>query len=470
MQRTMKCRLCAIFLLVATLLGVFLCCLPLKVGAGAVRDASDVLADLKQDTSFNTDEFPVVQNSTSLEVIHFAESEQGELLVYVYQPHQTPGKYQASSINISATTDDSLDIKNYYLDMVDYDGVFQKYVVRGLSALTNSVREYEVVSIFRMFDKDVDEAPSEDNGNSINEVVYPVAKKYTLKNTPNGTTLGVVDMQYITITDKFVGFIRYEAGSVLFVDKDLDVHFVAFSASVAIDKLLEADVLYSQQSYVNHLGIRGESWGEIETGKRAYLTAGQNMTYEYGVWKSKEYSWNTIESSTDFVKSASLERLYRQGVFNDVYAKTKFDENALKEIENCQWVLRFAQTEYLAEFNGLVVASCAGTIISEVSILRLAFETDGKYYNLPVVDNKQTGSRDPVGYDVYEVEAKEWWQKIMMLLCLILLCVVVSVLWGPITLVCKVLGAGFLFILKALLWVLTMPFKLIARLFHGGGG
>ena len=470
MQRTMKCRLCAVFLLVATLLGVFLC-VPFQASASAIRDGSDVLADLKQDPSFHTDEFPVVQNDASLQVIHFAESEQGELLVYVYQPHQTPGKYQASSINISATADGSLDIKNYYLDLVDYDGVFQKYVVCGLSALTNSMREYEVVSIFRMYDAAVDSALSDDNGNSINEVVYPVAKKYTLKNTPNGTTFGVSDVQTIQITDEYVGFMRYPAGSVLFTDVDIDVHYVAFSTNYKMDKLLEADVYYVQQSYSETGVAMNKAYGEKEE-KYSYLTVDKNLVYDRNAWWSKEYSWNTIETSAAFLESSAGKTLYKQNVFGSVYANSVIEDAAREEIGETEWVLRFAQTEYVQQDKGVQVPyiNTYATIVGEVSILRLAFETDGKYYNLPVIDNKQSGSLTPSNKIEYEVQASEWWQKIMMLLCLILLCVIVVLFLGPITLVCKVFGAGFLFLLKAFLWFLTMPFKLIARLFRGGGG
>ena len=98
----MKYRACALLLLVTTLLGV-LVCLPLQASASSLRDSSDVLADLKQDPSFNTDDYPVVNGDTAINFIHLAESEQGEVLIYVYQPHETYAKYRASSINISAT-------------------------------------------------------------------------------------------------------------------------------------------------------------------------------------------------------------------------------------------------------------------------------------------------------------------------------------------------------------------------------
>jgi hypothetical protein len=465
MQKTVKCRLCAVFLLVATLLGVFLC-LPLQVSASSIRDSSDVLADLKQDPNFHTDEYPVVNGDAAINFIHLAESEQGEVLIYVYQPHQTPVKYRASSINISATADGSLNIKNYYLDLLDYDGVFQKYLVRDFAALTKNERVYEVVSIFRMFDATVDQGLGDDNDNTIQEVVYPVGKRFQFTDTPNGMTTNVSDLQYIQVTDKYVGFMRYPAGSLGFTDVALDVHYVAFSTNFAMEKLLEADVYYTKQ-YFEKTGSAGKlTFGE-KTPDYSYLNVKEQLVYDRDAWWSKEYSWNSIEKPEAFLASSEGKTLYKKGVF-DTYTISTVDEEARKHITDSEWVLRFAQTEYMQKDLGAQVpyTNYYGYIVGEVSILRLAFETDGQYYNLPVIDNKQSGSLTPSNKIEYEVQASEWWQKIMMLLCLILLAVVLAIFWNPISAVLKILWKGVSVLLKALLWLLLLPFKLLGRIFR----
>ena len=48
----------------------------------------------------------------------------------------------------------------------------------------------------------------------------------------------MVDIETITITDKFVGFVRYKDGFKLYVGA-CDSHFVAFNTDKPIDKLLE---------------------------------------------------------------------------------------------------------------------------------------------------------------------------------------------------------------------------------------
>ena len=432
-----------------------------------MRDSSDVLADLKQDPSFNTDEYPVVNGDTAINFIHLAESEQGEVLIYVYQPHQTPAKYRASSINICIPTDNTLDIKNYYLDLVDYDGVFQKYVVRDFAALTKNERVYEVVSIYRMFDATVDQGLGDDNDNTIQEVVYPVGKSFKFTDTPNGMTTNVSDLQYITVTDKYVGFMRYPAGSLFFTELSLDVHYVAFSTNYLMENLLEADVFYVKQRY-EKTGVAGkETYGE-KTPEYSYLNVKEQLVYDNGAWWSKDYSWNTIEKPDAFLASSEGKTLYKKGVF-DTYMISTVDEEARKHITDSEWVLRFAQTEYLESDGGVQVpyTDYQGYIVGEVSILRLAFETDGQYYNLPVIDNKQSGSLTPSNKIEYEVQASEWWQKIMMILCLILLVTLLTAFAAPVGAFLKVIINGFTFLFKMLLRLLSLPLKLLRTLFKG---
>ena len=73
-----------------------------------------------------------------------------------------------------------------------------------------------------------------------------------------------------------------------------------------------------------------------------------------------------------------------------------------------KWVLRFAETEYTSSASAYVYVQ-NGTRISDVTILRLKFETDGVVYNLGVVDNKQTSSTTPDGGA--NPPTVHWWEK-----------------------------------------------------------
>ncbi len=71
---------------------------------------TDVLADLQKDKNFNINDYPAIENNYSLQVITIAESTDGELFVYVYQPSANVKPLTATQINMSLTEDFSEDI------------------------------------------------------------------------------------------------------------------------------------------------------------------------------------------------------------------------------------------------------------------------------------------------------------------------------------------------------------------------
>ena len=94
-----------------------------------------------------------------------------------------------------------------------------------------------------------------------------------------------------------------------------------------------------------------------------------------------------------------------------------------------------------------------GKLVSEVTILRLKFQTDGVTYNLGVVDNKQTGSRDPFAsadtwLDDIE-EGKPNWQVLIAVLALCLLFPILSPLLTA--------------LLDLIVLLITAPLKAIKR-------
>jgi hypothetical protein len=437
-----------------------------KVSASGAGRGSDVLSDLKQDSSFYTDNYPVITGSAELRVIHVAESTEGDVLIYVYQPNETAGKYTATSINISATTDGSLNVKNYLLELVNYDGVFQKYVVRDLKVLPGTQRKYEIVSIFRRFDKNIDKELAESNDNSIDEVVYKVAKEYTFTDTPEGYETDVSDIQTIEVTDKYVGFIRYPDGYGFWNDKDyqVDSHFISFSTNYHMDELLEADVYFSLQSYSKTGSGGKETYGSVEK-RIAYLDYRKNVEYNGNGWFSQEYNWHSIAKTDVFLQECAVGNLYSQGLlFNINHSIVLSDEEKANIANEKQWVLRFATTEYAERHHSssqLTYTEKYSTIVSEVTVLRLKFETDGIVYNLPVIDNKQTGSGSPIGTSQYTYELTELGEKVLLILCLILLVILFLAFGGPITVVLKIIYDGVKLIFKILGFIISFPFKIL---------
>lgn len=87
------------------------------------------------------------------------------------------------------------------------------------------------------------------------------------------------------------------------------------------------------------------------------------------------------------------------------------------------------------------------SVVGDVTILRLKFETDGVIYNLGVIDNKQTGSTEPVNEVEYEVSLNNNGKKLLWLLMLIILLIILA----PI----------FPYILKLVFFIIALPFKII---------
>lgn len=87
----------------------------LGVGAQVARaDASaytNVLDDLRADESFTASDYSVNYKDNSIKVIQIAESADGELFIYAYQPSGQYRDLKASSINIARKPDNSLNLK-----------------------------------------------------------------------------------------------------------------------------------------------------------------------------------------------------------------------------------------------------------------------------------------------------------------------------------------------------------------------
>ena len=233
--------LAGLFCLLSTITGI------VPAGAAVASAAetpeieyTSVLDDLQQDENFDVTSYPYITEDYSLQVITIAESVNDELFVYVYQPAGPAITLEAASINISTDAENVDTYHNYTLSTLSIAGVFQKYKVNDFSLPENEERVYEISSILRPFNEKIDKAPAE--GQTIDEVSYAVGKRFKI----NDDGMSVVDVELITVTDKYVGFMRYSTPNI-FARTGCDVHFVAFSTDKKIDMLLEADVYYQSQ-------------------------------------------------------------------------------------------------------------------------------------------------------------------------------------------------------------------------------
>lgn len=332
---------------------------------------TNVLIDLRKDDTFDVNDYPENNDDNSLKVIQIAESDDKELLVYVYQPARTTRKLNATHINMSTETGDNFSPRRYTLKLVSTVNVFCKYVVEGFITSSDSVRLYDIVSISRAYDSSIDEVEAE-------EVAFEVGKLYTVYSSEGNTIYNCKEMQVVNITGFFAGSVRYSNGFVLYGNDACDSWFIAFKTDWDIDKLYEADVCFSSQTYTcsNDLFFEKIDLGDkVEDTVTLYHDEyAQNPADK---WWGKKRVWKRIQTAEEYCQSTDL------------------TDEVESTVSNMDFVLSFKETAYLYQTYIDATGAYSGfyeskTLISDVSILRLKFETDGKVYNLGVVSNTFT--------------------------------------------------------------------------------
>lgn len=445
MKRQTKTKFFTMFLLVSLLIISFFVGGGVSSKAYAVtsseRDYSNVLNDLQQDNEFDISEYPENFNDYSLQVIQIAESTDGELFIYVYQPCARVKDLRASSIRLSQTTGINISPRDYKLTFLNSSGVFYKYKVEGLELRKDVIRYYDITAIHRPFDKVIDTGAS--GGNVVNEVVFKVGQVWTATTLNDNVTYSMYETEVIEITEKYVGFTQYDDGTKVgwgITNGLTRAHFVAFSTNRRIDKLISADVAFMEQDVkckicanVTHL------WHDFNKPyDYKYSDPYQHLPNPLTIHYSDRgtgggYVWDRIRSTADWLKDENNK---------DYQVTTEGETN----ISGTQWVLNFYETQIQAEVDGVwapLISALAlpfvgdGDVrykrVSDVTILRLSFETDGTTYNLGVVDNKQTGNQKPDNKYVGDGSIKSatpWWVWLIVaagvvVVVLILVCVCV---------------------------------------------
>ncbi len=414
---------------------------------------TNVIDDLKKDSSFKPSNYPENAKDYGLQVIQLAESADKELFIYVYQPSGQTKNFTACSVNISTTINDNISFINYKLQKLNSNGVFFKYKVSDFTVKTEPTRYYAISSIYRPFDESIDKPAS--NGNTVTEVNYNVSKQYCFGEINGKPYVNCVDIETIVVTDKFVGFVRYKDGFKLYVGA-CDSHFVAFNTDKPIDKLLEADVYYTMQKYswsVVPLQGEKETFGE-KSENYAYLKYTDKVEHTGGGLFAGTYKWDRIETTQQFIAENDLTQNVYSGAIIDVSVANKITDEGKAALQGKKWVLRFAETSYsLSGYPSTGSTFENTTLVGDVTILRLKFETDGITYNLGTIDNKQTGSDKPINSEIFEIIINNRGKQILAILAAILLLIILAPLLP--------------YIIKFVVCVISLPFKVITALFKG---
>lgn len=436
----------------------------IPTGSVAFADTSvysDVLDDLQLDASFDAANYVSDETDFSLQLFQIAESIDNELLVYVYQPSGSSKNLHATSISMSLRIsgfDDRINPSIYYLEFLNSDGVFFKYKVKDFVVLNDSIRYYEIYTIYRPFING-DPLPN-GSGQTVNERGFNVGLRFTCGQINGTYTISCKAVKTVEITSMFVGFVRYRNSverSYVFWgsnEDEMDSHFVAFSTSENIDRLLEAKVFYKSQFFEKDPTFYPDGvYGEIEEHEVEFAYTDQASFTSSGWFDYGTYTWGRIQTVDQFVEGEDHSNLYNCGLFN-VETYSHLTEEAIDELQDYQYVLRFAETDY-REFRNVAQGHIGERrfIVSEVTILRLKYEYANQIYDLGVVSNKQTGSLNPLNESITEVEFSDEIKDLFRIL-LIALAVIALLL----------LLKFLLPIFKAIWWVITLPFKLFRKL------
>ena len=455
----------------AVIFAAALLLIPPIVGGAVSRAAtsafsnSDVLKDLQKDENFNVSDYPDNANDYSIKVIQVAESKEGELFIYTYQPCQKTNYLIATTVRISTTTGDNAQWRDYGLTFLNANGVLCKYKVDELTVKRDSVRYYDIAAIHRQWNASFDKDLPIYSDNTINEASFEVGQLWTAETENGNVSYKMLTSDVVTITEKTVGFVRYPDGYKFRPESCTDCHYVAFSCDYTIDKLLEADVTFMYCNVALNV-LKGEP-------QRGYalLKAEQTGENSGDGLGGKKRTFPRIEKVSDFIANEDL------------------TVSAVASLFGKQWVLRFFESNYTK--NNYTAEISNYTEVTEVTILRLKFETDGVTYNLGVVDNKQSGDTNPdnptnvgSGCNVGNVggcRGLTWGLLIavgVVLLLLFILRPILSAVCPAVGAVLEAITRGIIaavkFLLKLLLlgikylfiglwWIISLPLRLIAK-------
>ena len=436
--------------LVITIGGELFLALSVRTSAYFTKDTG-VLEDLMCDTSFNPSDYPDNANDYSLNVIQLAEGETGDIYIYVYQPAAKTKQIVATAINIS-DTGTAVGLRKCDLSLVDSSGVFQKYKVENMTRPIELIRRYFIVCMYRPWDKALGDSIDDAGTIGVGKAL-PVETIWTAETMKDGSV--VYSAEYsedvISVTSSCLGYFLYESG-MFFASSEIRSHYFAFSTNKPIDALLEAYVEYEYYHYYNVQGVRKEDSGT----KAVTLNREQVFEINDSNFFTQSYKHKRIQSTSDFLKE--------EGV--------SLSDDATESIASQQWILRYLETDHFFQTTtnayGLPEIHQFYTTVNGVTIFRLKYDYQGKIYDVGVISDILKSDDIEDGY----IEQQEWWEKIMATLMIILICVLVLALWGPLKLILGLLWTGLKFLfsilwtgLKYALWFVKIPFNIIGWLF-----
>ncbi len=426
-----------------------------SVGGLAVSAAetsyTNVIYDLQKDEQFNYSKYPVKPLSYGMEVIQIAESTSDELFIYVYHHVGETKTLTATSIKFSTTVGASVYYELYGLTLLNSAGTLYKYKVNDFTVKADNVRYYEISSIQRKHVNNIDGEP--EAGNTVSEKAYAVGQKWTVCTTEDGISYDMQPVEVVEIDMQTVGFRRYSNGINPFILKGsaCDAHFLAFSTKRTIDRLISADLIFNTQTFEKANG--NLTYGS-KTRQAVTLYSDEYAENPAGGWLGKKAKWDRMAGTKDFLNSGLEFKAEEKELFQKYDWVLNFYETTFDIDKNYQWGDNLS---FIFTGDPSYIYDISGTKVSDVTLMRLEFEAEGRVLNLGVVSDIQSGSGKPTnGKDPFRLSDIPWW--VWVIVAVVLLIVVVIVL-NILSLFFPVVNV----VLKAIWAVISAPFRWIGN-------
>ena len=474
-ERNLPRTIC-VLLLAAVLLSLFMPLLSIKVQAST--DYSTVLDDLTKAGNFKIENFPNLtldyvkkvnedtdktNDQALLEVIQIGESGSGELYLYVYQPTDSESEMIATSVLLS--TEFSPDGQNlntdiYDLELVSSDSVFDKYVVKDFRVSEEPYRYYNIVTLYRGFNPDIDEVTP---GGVIEnfQLGIGVGQQWCAYYKNDSIVYEMNTFATVDVDIGYTGSVNFSQGIKLnnFYGKfeSGDLWLALFNVEdYIVDKIFDAELRYKIRSMENTfgVGIDETTYGEWSDYIPLTLTSEDTATYGGDGLLAKEYTWNKIAKSSDFI--AQLEE---QNIVISDELREGLSKNA--------WVFAFLLTERQTYSYGYTQSSSSSDV-SNVTVIRLHFmDINGDIYNLGVVSDQVNPDNTPDGYgNGIEVDS-EWFDKMLVYLMIIVLLLIFIFLFPFVKGLFSLVWKAVSFLFEMLVSILAFPFRLLGFIFTG---
>lgn len=422
-------------------------------------ESEEVLRDLRRDKTFNEEDYPYVKDDYALYVIQIGESSNKELFVYVYQPCHDTYDLLGTKISISygySVDGAGLNPQLYNLKLVSTSGTLDKYYVEGFTVSNDGDRYYNLVEIFREVNSEIDEL---DETFPKTDIAYSVGQQWYVCDLNDSKHYETNTFNTLNVETVFNGNVNFPNGFQLkdFVGvyDDCDCWFYCFNADdYVIKHIYDADLNYSVRDAIHGVGLfyNETEYSNERLNQVITLKDTDVMTYNGSGLGARDYEWNRILSSEEFIKIAEEQ-------------KVSFTDVQKEKISSSQWVFTFLETERRFQYSNDYTFTYYSDVY-DVGLLRLHFQdVSGRKYDLGVVNSLT----DPDDIADGEGSLKsftemfgEFWDVFLKVIFIILGVILLFLLLHFVTPIMSILK----FIFKAIGFVITLPLKLIKSIFQ----